>query len=131
MALQKIKTLSNGVSFDYHKISALNFIDWESVMIKIDGYLNHEARLSGKTPIETSVVYVPFVDKTNVFGSAYVAICASNKKTTDKITTPEVTEEVAEAVNAEGVTIPAFTKIITPAVYEEIETNFFTDSVAI
>jgi len=27
MALQKIKTLSNGVSFDYHKISALNFID--------------------------------------------------------------------------------------------------------
>jgi hypothetical protein len=56
MALEKIKEIDNlGISGDYHKIVETN-INWASrgSHVTLATYLNQQARLDGKNPLETT-----------------------------------------------------------------------------
>jgi len=130
MALQKTKTISNGVDFNYHKIQGIQYKEGEESLVTIASYLSKAARNNGKDPIEVSSVYLMVEDKTNLIGSAYLALIESKKDV--KIITPEVSEVVTPAV-MDGITIvtPAVINVITPAVIEETELNFFADAVEI
>jgi hypothetical protein len=126
MALIKTKTLSNGVSFDYHKIISIQYEDGLTSLVKIASFLNKEAREAKKEPIEITVVHLSTPDKTNLIGSAYASLKQSAKVLS--AFSPERKEIIPAILNEDG-TIAVEEKVnIIPAVTEEVETNFFADA---
>lgn len=129
MSLQKEQTLPSGVSYNFHKITELQYKE-NSATVVLSSFLNQEAKESGKDVITKTIFTLPIADKTNILKSAYLALTAS-ATTNGELITPAVTEEVPETTNEAGEIVPAFTKEITPAVYEQIETNPFAGALEV
>ena len=129
MSLQKELTLSTGVSYNFHKITELQYKN-ELATVTLSSYLNQEAKESRKDAITQTVFTLPIADKTNILRSAYLALTASSV-INGNLLSPATTEEVAEITDENGLVTPAYTKEITPAIYEQIETNPFAGALEV
>ena len=131
MSLQKVKTLPSGVLFDFHKITKCNFDDATmSAEITVSSFLNEAAKIAKKTPVEETVKSVSIANKSNVIGSAYESLQAG-EKVNGAIITEEIVTEIPAVLDEEGKEIESAKINITPAVYEQVETNFFADAVTV
>ena len=54
MALKKLITQDTGVVAEYHNIQDISYTPKVSIQIRVQSYLNEEARRSGKSPVGSS-----------------------------------------------------------------------------
>ena len=128
MSLQKIQTLDSGVEINYHKITSLQFFETRPALVIVSTYLSKDAKDSGKASIDTKSFDMEGLDKSNLISSAYTKLKES-KIVNGNLISEQVIEIVPEVLNEDGsVKTPSIINVITPAVYEQVETNFFADA---
>lgn len=108
MALLKNKTTKYGVDGNYWKITGLQTVDFikGTVQSKLSLYINKQARLDGKTPIDSVQLTQNFTPEElngDIRAIAYTKAVVS--KMIKKLKTPEKREMIAGKL------------VVTPAVY--------------